>query len=204
MCIRDRLWVLRNSEVSLIDNGMPVPVALREPPNTFVKAIGAARGEGLWALYDGIVRRWAKGRWTGDQRVLPVPQTNVMTLAETSLGDVAVGTDGQGLVLLPVKGRPRQYSYANGLTDDQVRCFAEDREGDLWIGTGYGGLDALHPSNLLELGPTNHWQGRAILATYAGRDDGLWIGTEGAGVYHYLNDNWEQFGTCLLYTSRCV
>jgi len=189
------LWVLRNSEVSHIDHGMPVPVALREPPDTFVKAIGAARGEGLWALYDGIVRRWAKGKWTGDQRVLPVPQTNVMTLEETSLGDVAVGTDGQGLVLLPAKGRPRQYGYANGLTDDQVRCFAEDREGDLWIGTGYGGLDALHPSNLLELRPTNHWQGRAVLATCAGRDGGLWIGTEGAGVYHYLNGNWEQFGT---------
>ena len=48
----DALWVLRNSEVSLIENGRPAPVALRQAPETFIKAIGPARGEGLWALYD--------------------------------------------------------------------------------------------------------------------------------------------------------
>jgi signal transduction histidine kinase/ligand-binding sensor domain-containing protein len=190
-----KLWIMRNGKVSLIDNGAPVPGLVLESPDAEVKAICAARDGGLWAFYDGIARRWARGRWTGEQRALPVPQVVVTTLAETSLGDVAVGTYGQGLFLLPAKGRPRQYSHLNGLTDDQVRSFAEDCEGNLWVGTGYGGLDAMHPSNLLEVRPPNNWEKRAVLATCAGRDGGLWIGTEGAGVYHYLNDNWEQFGT---------
>jgi signal transduction histidine kinase/streptogramin lyase len=69
----------------------------------------------------------------------------------------------------------------------------EDREGNVWVGTGNGGLAQLRAVNFRVLGPPDQWQGRAVLSIATGHDGAMWIGTEGAGLYRFQDGNWDNF-----------
>ena len=56
----------------------------------------------------------------------------------------------------------KNYTEANDLCND-IYSLAEDREGNLWAGTGTG-LNMLRPSNVMVVSPPDHWQGRAVLS----------------------------------------
>jgi streptogramin lyase len=70
----------------------------------------------------------------------------------------------------------------------------EDREGNLWVAAGSGGLVALRAGKVAAISPTDNWLGRAVLSLTASRDGTLWVSTEGAGLYHLSNNQWEHFG----------
>src|SRR5205085_4427886 len=87
---------------------------------------------------------------------------------------------------------PLHFNRNNGLSHDWVRTLCEDHEGNIWIGTG-GGLDTLRARKVKMLNPPDHWQGRAILSFAVGADGSAWIGTEGAGLYHWYSNQWNHF-----------
>ena len=69
-----------------------------------------------------------------------------------------------------------------------VLALAEDREGEIWAGTQEGELWRLRKGTWMA--QSNYWQAHAITALLAGHDGGMWIGTEGAGLY------WFKEGVC--------
>jgi signal transduction histidine kinase/streptogramin lyase len=75
-----------------------------------------------------------------------------------------------------------------------VISLCQDREGDLWSGTG-SGLVMMRPNNIRTLSPPDQWKGRAALSVCAGGDGALWVGTEGAGLYRFQNGVWTNFNT---------
>ena len=70
----------------------------------------------------------------------------------------------------------------------------EDREGNLWAGTGNSGLAVLRPGTITSVAPPDHWQGRAILSVATDPEGALWVGTEGAGLYRFRNGAWDNLG----------
>jgi signal transduction histidine kinase/streptogramin lyase len=64
----------------------------------------------------------------------------------------------------------------------------------MWSGTG-AGLVMLRPSNIETIAPPDGWKNRAVLSVCAGKNNSLWIGTEGAGLYRFLNGGWSNFDT---------
>ena len=70
----------------------------------------------------------------------------------------------------------------------------EDREGTLWVGAGSTGDCALRPGKIETLESPDHWQGRVLLSATVARDGAIWVGTEGAGLYRFFDNEWKRFG----------
>jgi ligand-binding sensor domain-containing protein/signal transduction histidine kinase len=195
---RDRdgkLWFTCCGGLGYIQHGKPVLVNPNDPTSFFVKAACACHDGGLWILTQGYVRKWVDGKWDADQRQCPMEQRFVTTMVEASNNNLLIGTQRGGFYSILPDGAVRHHDRAIGLSDDWVRALCCDREGNLWVGTGNGGLDMLRPSPVWSNNPRDQWQGHAVLSVCSAQDGGLWIGTEGAGLYHFLDGNWEQFGT---------
>jgi ligand-binding sensor domain-containing protein len=73
-----------------------------------------------------------------------------------------------------------------------VISLLEDRERNLWCGTG-AGLVVIHPVNLEIISPPDNWKNCPVLSVLPTPDGALWIGTEGAGLYRLQNGRWTNF-----------
>jgi len=190
-----RLLVVRNGLVAEITPSglrrIRVQATATEP---YCERIAAARAGGWWIVTEGRVRRWADGSWREDLGRFNEETTSVVTMMESSSGQVLVGTLERGVFI-----HDRELGWMNldrrrGLPRDWVRSLAEDREHNLWVGTS-GGLAVLRPRKVVMCGPPDDWQGRTVQAIILAHDGALWAATEGAGLYRMQGDSWTQFGS---------
>ncbi|MBO5419059.1 MAG: response regulator [Bacteroidales bacterium] len=107
---------------------------------------------------------------------------------------VYVGTEN-GLHCYSRKtGRKRTYTldYSNrhSLSCNAVYSLCEDRDGGLWIGTYFGGVNYLSPntqyfSRFYATGQQNSLSGNVVREIVEDRSGNLWIGTEDNGLNYY-------------------
>ncbi len=188
-------WVIRDGKMSLLERGKLHPVDFGgEADSAYVQDVCAGRQGGVWVASDGRLRKWQGNRWTTDLGEAPWGYSAVTFMTETQTGSLAVGTVDFGLYLITPDHEILNFSRTNGLPQNWVRSFYEDREGNLWIGAGSSGLVALRASKVTTIAPPDHWQGRAILSATIAHDGAMWVGTEGAGLYRYRNGTWDHFG----------
>jgi len=191
------IWVARDGRVSALKHGRLYPLQFNESAtNTYVLGMGASRDGGLWMADDKRIRKWKDDKWVEDLGPTPWNGIAVTRWIETRRGVLLVGTPDRGLYLMApgTADKPLHFDHVSGFPSDWIITLCEDREGNLWAGTGSGGLAVLRPSNIQVVSPPDHWQGRAALSVYPGHDGALWIGTEGAGLYRLQNDVWTNFG----------
>ncbi|MCS7090775.1 MAG: two-component regulator propeller domain-containing protein [Verrucomicrobiota bacterium] len=190
-----RIWIARNGQVSVLENGRLNPISFGESQEgAFVQGICASRQGGLWVSWNGQLRRWAGGRWVEDRGLAPWDGTGVPVMLEMQDGTLVAGTTERGLYLLPRSGPPLHFTRTNGLPQDWIRSVCEDHEGNLWIGVGSAGLMVARASRVWVPMPPDRWQGRAVLTVFHDRDNALWVGTEGAGLYCWQDGQWSRFG----------
>jgi signal transduction histidine kinase/streptogramin lyase len=77
-------------------------------------------------------------------------------------------------------------------SDDLVSAFAEDRQGNIWMGRYKGGLYRYDGREFRQLGRDDGLPGGAIFALFADRDGRLWIGTNGGGLGRVDNPGDER------------
>lgn len=189
-----RLLMVRNGYVAEITPAgiQPVSFASTEPRPYYV-CVAQARKGGLWVAGDGRVRRWVEGHWQDDLGPYPWGEASVMAMFESSSGHLLVGTLERGLFIhSPTQGW-MNLNRDNGLPQDWIRCLAEDREQNLWVGDS-GGLVVLRPRSVVMQSPPDDWHGWPVLAISRARDGSVWAATEGAGLYHWQNDSWVNHG----------
>jgi signal transduction histidine kinase/ligand-binding sensor domain-containing protein len=204
------VWVNREGRVSLLKQGQLLPVDLSEPGSktylTYIQGIAASRDGGLWVASSGNIRKWKNGQWVAGQSVAgprvadldaaPWGYFPVANFLETFSGVLAGGTSSDGLWLIfpdSTNTPAMHFSRSNGLPSDWVISLCEDREKNLWCGTG-AGLVVIRPNNLETISPPDKWNGRAVLSVLPMPDGTLWAGTEGAGLYRLQNGSWTSFG----------
>jgi signal transduction histidine kinase/ligand-binding sensor domain-containing protein/ActR/RegA family two-component response regulator len=111
-----------------------------------------------------------------------LPSDDVYALA-IRRGELYVGTDdGLAICALPAGTPCRILREANGLPDDGVRFFFEDREGALWIGAE-GGLARLAREDVLSYGEAEGLPDGHVYALASDGAGGVWVGTFG-GLAH--------------------
>ena len=193
-----RIWVQRDDEVSELKNGQLVPVRLDDnAASRYIQGIGASRDGGFWVLAGSRILKWKDGKWIGDFGPAPWGWAAVNIMLETRDGNLLAGTSDHGLFLVfPGQGF-MQLCHTNSFPDNWITALCEDREANLWVGTGNSGLAKLHCGNITTFDPPDHWQGRAVLAVAHAPGGALWVGTEGAGLYRYNNAVWTNYNqTC--------
>jgi len=194
------IWVDREGRVSLLKQGQlqPVGFPLIGFPATnypYIQGIAVSRAGGLWVACDGGIRKWQDGTWTADLGVAPWGWSPVPSFLETSSGVLAAGTPGDGLWLVfpdQTNTPARHFSHTNGLPSDWVISLWEDREKNLWCGTG-AGLVVIRPNNVETVAPPDKWKNCPVLSVQPAPDGALWVGTEGAGLYRLQDGVWTNF-----------
>ena len=190
-----KIWVGRNGRVSELRDQKLVPLPFAEADaNHYVTGIGVSQDNGLWVVLGEEVRKWKDGSWVEELGGVPWPLKPVHNVIETQSGALAISSSDSGLLLLQGgTGASSVFNRTNGFPSDWVTALCEDREGNLWAGTGGAGLAALRPGVIQTVSPRDEWLGRAVLSVYPGSDDSLWVGTEGAGLYRLRNSQWDRF-----------
>jgi len=136
------IWVARDGRVSVLEHGhlRPLELSGAAAQNTYVMGIGASRDGGLWVAADGRVRKWKEEKWAEDLGLAPWETSAVTRWVETQEGVLFAGTADRGLYLLfpNQNGKPLHFDHAGGFPSDWVIFIVEDREGNVWSGTGTG------------------------------------------------------------------
>lgn len=192
-----KLWIVANGIASRLERGQMVPFSFAsegQPTNTYCERVLAARAGGLWVLSNDGLRRWDHGHWAEQVPHWPSLQSGATSLMETRAGTIIVGTVREGLFVVTPGAEPLHFGFTNGLSHDWVRALCEDREGNIWIGTG-AGFDGLRPRRVQMLNAPDDWQGCLVLSLCVADDGSAWIGSEGAGLYHLQSQGWRSYGT---------
>jgi signal transduction histidine kinase/ligand-binding sensor domain-containing protein len=192
---RGAIWINRAGRVSRLQRGTLAPLDFTAgDTNTSVEAVGASGDGGVWVLADDRLRKWKAG-WTEDLGATPAGEAPFIKLVECAKGTLLGATSDQGLFLIFPDRKCLQFSRSTGFTADWVMDAQQDREGNIWAGTGGGGLAMIRESNIETPVPPDAWQGRAVLSVGFDRDAALWVGTEGAGLYRFQNGIWTNFNS---------
>jgi signal transduction histidine kinase/ligand-binding sensor domain-containing protein len=180
-----KVWLVCNGRVCTLENGQVLPFGLpNAPASDFYERVLPAHDGGLWVLGNGTLRKWRYGRWVAQLDAFSTTSGAVTVLLEARSGALLVGSLREGLALLSPGTEPLRFNRANGLSHDWVRALCEDHEGNIWVATG-AGLDALRRRKIEMLTADDSWQGCAVLSFTVCPDGSAWVGTEGAGLYHY-------------------
>ena len=186
------IWVGREGVISSLKDGK---LSVETSTNNYVQGFCAARDGGFWVACNGNIRKWKDGQWVLDLSADPWETNLVENFMETSTGVLAGGATGYGVWLV----FPNQtnlpalhFDHSNGLPSDWVISLFEDREKNLWCGTG-AGLVVIRPNNLETIAPPDNWNNRPVLSVLPAPDGALWVGTEGAGLYRLQNGGWTNF-----------
>lgn len=95
---------------------------------------------------------------------------------------VWVATTGNGL-LLYVNGRyVKRYTEIEGLASSYVNAIAEDRKGNIWVGTDGGGASVINDTGIVSYSIKNGLSSNFIHTIYHDESNAAWLGTFGGGI----------------------
>ena len=188
------VWIDREGVVSSLKAGQ---LTVEVTTNEYVQGICAARDGGFWVACDSYLRKWKAGQWSTNLNTAPWGWNIVPNLVETSAGALAGGNSGAGLWLVfpdQTNTPALHFNHTSGLPSDWVTSLWEDREKNIWCGTG-AGLVVIRPNNVETVSPPDNWKSCPVLSVLPAPDGALWVGTEGAGLYRLQNGGWTNFNS---------
>jgi ligand-binding sensor domain-containing protein/signal transduction histidine kinase len=89
----------------------------------------------------------------------------------------------------------RVWRTQDGLPQNRIQAISQTSDGYLWIGTpaGLARFDGIRFA-IFDSSNTPAFHDDSILSLYVGRDDTLWIGTEGGGLVEYRGGAFKSYG----------
>ncbi|MGA2748667.1 MAG: two-component regulator propeller domain-containing protein [Verrucomicrobiota bacterium] len=191
------IWICRYGRLSQLERGelraVPFPDLAAE---NYTTSICTSTDGGVWVVVDGRLMKWKNNAWQADMGKVAWGFEGVTSMMEARSGWLLAGVGNGGVFAFrPGSAEPpAHFSRTNGVPNDWIISLCDDHEGNWWVGTGGGGALELRQKRVKTIIPPDQWQGRAVLCVSSSRDGSLWIGSEGAGLYHYQRGSWDVFG----------
>jgi signal transduction histidine kinase/ligand-binding sensor domain-containing protein len=193
---RGTIWVASGGRIYELRGASLERIAA--PAGTdWVQGIGAALDGGLWAISNNHLFKYSDAQWTRTPGILPTQDCAVHNLVETRTRFLVGTTTQIGAFVIPLQNpaAATRFDKENAFGSNWVRSALEDSEGNLWFGAGSNGLFRVSRTKFRSVVAPDGWQGASVLTAMASADDGYWIGTEGAGLYHVSGDGrWSTYG----------
>ena len=137
---RGKFWVVRNGMASALEQGRLISQFGGDPSTGYVQGLCLSHQGGIWVASEGKLRRQNSNQTAEDYGAAPWDMAPLTALLETSAGMLAAGTQDHGLFVVRPGGAMFRLCRTNGLPSDWISSLCEDREGNLWAGTGGNGL----------------------------------------------------------------
>ncbi|MCP5525133.1 MAG: hypothetical protein H7A46_26720, partial [Verrucomicrobiales bacterium] len=143
-----------------------------------VGALIEDRAGRLWLGRPGELLCWEDGRLTHFPATTAWGDQPVKALCEDAGGNLWIASRGPVQLHRFAGGSFSSFDRSTGLANpDDVRCLLPDREGNLWVGMGSGGLARLQPRHLLSLLTGSYSTEDEVYSVSPGRDGKVWMAT---------------------------
>lgn len=132
--------------------------------------------------WDGRLRRFAANAAWGANRV--------KSMTEDAAGNLWIASQGPVQLHRFAAGQFQSFGPAEGIRNaDDIRCLLSDREGNLWVGSGAGGLYRLQSRPLMSLLTGSVPAMDEVYSVAPGQDGRIWLAT----TYGLVKYQREQF-----------
>lgn len=173
-----------NGHIFLFEDGtLPQENLLIDHPEITgpIKAFAGTESN-IWVAAEKSLQRWKDARWIEDLSPVPWQDLAGLTLLESRDGTLFIGTSNEGIFVFDRQGGIERINRDSGMDHNHVLCLYEDREGTVWAGTK-AGITAIRPRRIDMIRTADAWN-RRFLRTVAPRAaGGVWVGTDGNGLY---------------------
>ena len=164
-------------------------------PEVAVTFVFCTATNGLWAFANNSVRHAVNRRWIAsvDSWNDLVQATPIYVRAyEERNGNVWFREYGHGLFCAGADGQFSRISTTNGLPDNRVSSWFQDREGNLWVGVDRGGLVRLRKRYFQTVGGES-LKNVAVSSVCEDNQSNVWIGTFDHGFDRWHDGQLEHF-----------
>jgi PAS domain S-box-containing protein len=175
-------WVAQFQFIGLWDGQRWRQTVASTTTNADTVGCTTARDGGVWLLVETELRKYRHGVEVSRVRLPEVPG-GLWSMSEDRRGNVWISTYRQGVCQVSADGRMRRWTTTNGLFSSSTRFVFEDHEGNLWVGTGGGGLARFKPRRFQSFGVESGLAEAAVNSLWPSRDGGLWLSTQGKGLF---------------------
>jgi signal transduction histidine kinase/ligand-binding sensor domain-containing protein len=186
---RGAYWIGSDHGLTRWQNGQATIFTMRNGlPDNLVFTMAEDGSGTLWVGTRRGLGRMAGGRF----HTLPgAPSDAVMCSYTDRQGNVWFGARG-GLTRFDGHALTT-YTTRDGLSNNYVLAITGDRQGDLWIGTGGGGLNRFRDGHFSAYTSKDGLSSNVVWALYADRDGTLWLGTNGGGLSWFHNGKFTNY-----------
>ncbi|MCP4218887.1 MAG: hypothetical protein GY765_29915, partial [bacterium] len=139
---------------------------------------GAEHSEGGRVANSADTGAWAENILIDGTKKGELVNGKVAAIYEDGDGRLWIGTDNCLVVMGPKDGHFTEYGAAHGFHGNRVRCFCEDRRGNMWIGTWGGGLTCLNEGKFTTFTQRHGLSNDRVWCIMEDRHAKLWVGTE--------------------------
>ena len=117
------------------------------------------------------------------------------SIFQDSQGNIWVGSNDEGVQKIG-KDSTQTYSTANGLPNNSIRAFAEDKNHNIWIGTASGIIYISPDEKIVSPKIDDNEHGDFVLVSQLYKDtaDKIWMVTSSnRGLYYYSDNTFQRF-----------
>jgi signal transduction histidine kinase/ligand-binding sensor domain-containing protein len=184
-------WIGSDQGLTRWQNGRPTVYTTKDGlPDNLAFTITQDHSGALWVGTRRGVARFQDGKFKAFNGE-GAPKDFVMCSYTDSRGRVWFGTRA-GLTLYDGTGF-KTYTTQDGLSNNYVLAIDGDRRGNLWIGTGGGGLNRFQDGHFTAYTMRNGLASNVVWAIDAEPNGTVWLGTNGGGLSRFRDGKFTNY-----------